>query len=135
MFVSDVPINCINESAKMYHVPAILIISVLNVEQGKVGIEKKNKNGSYDLGPMQINTSWWPKLLTYGITKHDVQYNPCMNVRVGAWILARAISDGKDLISSVGDYNSHAPQYNLRYANKVRVIYTHLHEILDEETN
>jgi hypothetical protein len=68
LFISDVPLNCINAAAIQYHIPAKLIISILNVERGETGLAQRNKNGSYDLGPMQINTSWWPKLYDYGIT-------------------------------------------------------------------
>lgn len=130
MFVSDVPLHCINEAAVIYQVPAKLIVSVLTTEQGKVGLAKRNQNGSYDLGPMQINTSWWPNLSRYGIRQEDVRYNPCVNVKVGAWILADAISGGKDFLSGIGNYNSHTPRYNAHYVQLVRVRYTKLAQIL-----
>lgn len=126
MMVSDVPLNCINTMANEYKIPAKLIISVLNVEQGKIGLVSKNKNGSIDLGPMQINSRWWPKLYRYNITPHDVLYKPCVNIRVGAWILARSIVDGNNILDGVGNYNSHTPLYNHTYTQRVREKYTAL---------
>ena len=130
LFMSDVPLHCINEAAIEYKVPAKLIISVLNVERGKIGLKKPNTNGTYDLGPMQINTSWWPKLYAYGITPQEVLHNPCTNVKVGAWILGKSIANGHDLLSGIGDYNSHTRFYNKHYTQQVRINYTRLSSIL-----
>ncbi len=124
--VSDVSLNCINTSAQEFHIPAKLIISVLNVEHGKKGLKKKNRNGSYDLDEMQINTRWWPDLYQFDITPQDVLYKPCINIKVGAWILSRVIANGNNLLNGVGDYNSHTPLYNHAYTQKVREKYTAL---------
>lgn len=131
LFISDVPIHCINESAYEYHIPAKLIIAVLNVEQGRVGMAKKNSNGSYDLGPMQINTSWWPKFDRMGLSEASVRYDACTNVRVGAWILSKNIADGSNLYRGIGDYNSQTMKYNQRYTILVREKYTQLKQVLN----
>ncbi len=106
MFVSDIPIKCINDAVHEYHVPAKLIIALLNVEQGKVGMANRNKNGTYDFGPMQINSSWWPKLSQYSITQEEVKNNACVNVKVGAWILSKNIANGENLLVGIGNYHS-----------------------------
>lgn len=126
LFVSDVPLHCINESAYEYHVPAKLIIAVLNVERGRAGVAHRNKNGTYDLGPMQINTSWWPRLYSYGITPQQVLYDPCKNVEVGTWILANSITDNKDLLFGIGAYHSRTIFFNRLYTQSVRIVYTKL---------
>ena len=126
LFVSDVSLQCINAAAYEYHVPAKLIIAVLNVERGRAGLKVCNKNGSYDLGPMQINTSWWPKLYKYNITPNEVLYDPCKNVEVGSWILAGAIAQGNNLFRGVGDYHSHTAIYNQEYSERARLSYTEL---------
>ncbi len=56
--VHDVPIECINQAAITYHVPATLILSVLAIENGTAGLASLNKNGTIDYGPMQINSIW-----------------------------------------------------------------------------
>ena len=133
LFHSDVPLSCINTAAYEFRVSAKLIISVLNTEQGKIGLISKNKNGSVDLGPMQINSCWWPELYRYNITPHDVLYKPCINLKVGAWILAKAIAEGNNILEGVGNYNSHMPVYNHRYTQKVREKCTGLKLGIDTE--
>jgi hypothetical protein len=130
LYVSDVPLSCINTVATEYHIPAALIISVLNVERGKIGMISKNKNNSYDIGPMQINSLWLDDLKRYGISQHDLQYDPCINVRVGAWILSKAIASGSDLLTGVGDYHSHTPTNNASYNQRVRINFTKIQTLL-----
>jgi soluble lytic murein transglycosylase-like protein len=125
--VDGVPLHCINEAAIEYHVPAKLIISILDVERGKIGRIERNKNGSYDIGPMQINSSWLPTLKRYGITRENVLFNPCTNIRIGTWILAQAIAGENDLLTGVGDYNSHTKRYNQNYYYKVKISFTKIH--------
>lgn len=127
MYISDVPIHCINYAASEYHVPAKLIIAILNVEQGRIGMASKNKNGTYDLGPMQINTSWWPKLSTYGYTKEEIQNNACINIEIGTWILSKNIADGNNFFIGIGLYHSGRLDLNQKYVQQVRIKYTQLH--------
>lgn len=128
--IFDVPLHCINEAAIEYHVPAKLIISVLETERGKVGEIVKNKNGSYDIGLMQINSTWIPYLAKHGVTEESIRYDGCTNVKVGAWILGKKIAGENDLLVGVGDYNSHTEHFNRRYANRVRMNFTRLNLML-----
>ena len=132
LYVSDVPLSCIKTVAIEYHLPAALIISVLNIERGKIGMISKNKNNSYDIGPMQINSLWLDDLKRYGINQHDLQYDPCINVRVGAWILSKAIASGSDLLAGVGDYHSHTPTNNASYNQRVRINFTKIQILLKD---
>ena len=133
MFLSDAPLSCINQAASTYHVPAKLIIAVLNIEQGKVGMANRNKNGTYDLGPMQINTSWWPMLSTYGISQDMVKNNPCINVKIGTWILSKAIADNDELLQGVGNYHSHNNHLNQQYVQQIRLHYTFIYRIIQHQ--
>ena len=128
--VEGVPLHCINEAAIEQHIPAKLIISLLNVERGKVGKVENNKNGSYDMGPMQINSSWLPELKKHGITRNDVLFNPCINVKIGAWILGKSIAGENDLLTGIGDYNSHTTRYNQNYYQKVKISFTRINLFL-----
>jgi hypothetical protein len=111
--------QCINEVALTYHIPAKLIISILEVEQGRVGQVVKNTNGTYDIGPMQINSIWLPELEKYHITQQDIQFNACANIRVGAWILSRNIANRDDVLVGIGDYHSHTKELNKTYSIRV----------------
>lgn len=130
LLVNGVPIECINRAAIVYHVPATLITSILVTEGGKVGSATPNKNGTYDYGPMQINTIWLNKLQEFGITQEDIQYNPCINVWVGTWILSQRIADSSNLSYGVGSYNSYSPPQNYRYRTKVSGVYNDLNYLL-----
>ena len=121
--IHGVPIECINQAAITYHVPAALIISVLGVENGKVGMASANKNGTFDYGPMQINTIWLDKIKPYGYTREMIQYNPCSNVMVGTWILSVNIATSKNLWQGIGGYHSYTPHLNRSYSNKVSGVY------------
>jgi soluble lytic murein transglycosylase-like protein len=127
----DAPLYCINEAAIEFHIPAKLIIALLHTERGKNGEVQRNKNGTYDIGPMQINSSWLPELKRYGITRHDLQYNPCINVKVGAWIAAKFIAHENDLLTGIGDYNSHTKKFNQSYYQQVRIHFTQLTRIVN----
>ena len=128
--IQDVPVSCINTAAITYHIPATLIVSILKKENGRTGLAVKNKNDSYDLGNMQINTSWLPMLARYGYTRHDLQYNPCKNVMAGSWILAKSLAQGHTLWSGIGNYHSHTPKHNQSYQNSIHATYQQLNNIL-----
>lgn len=132
LYINDVPIECINKAAIMYHVPAELIISVLKVENGRAGIAKRNDNGTFDYGPMQINTVWLDKVKAYGYTKEMLQYDPCTNVWVGTWILSQRIASTPDLWRGIGAYHSYTVKENVPYQYKVWKIYRLLHGYLSD---
>jgi soluble lytic murein transglycosylase-like protein len=135
LLIHGVPIECVNQAAVTYFVPAKIIISVLNVEGGKVGMAKRNTNGTYDYGPMQINSIWLPTIAAYGYTKQQIQYDPCVNVMVGTWILSNRIattvaSSNGDYWRGVAGYHSLTPSLNNKYQNKVLDKYRLLSEVL-----
>src|SRR5579872_3162193 len=119
VMINDVPIDCINRAAITYHVPATVILSVMEKENGRNGEANPNTNGTVDYGVMQINSIWLPKIAAYGYTKEDMQYNACKNVYVGAWILGRSIAEGKDIWLGIGNYHSHTPSHNQIYRNDI----------------
>ena len=121
--IHGVPVECINQAAIAYHVPATLILSVLAVEGGAVGLASANKNGTVDYGPMQINSIWLSKIRLYGYTQHQVQYDPCVNVKVGAWILSQNIANAATTWRGVGSYHSHTAILNQQYQTKVSEVY------------
>lgn len=134
--IHGVPIECINQAAITYHVPATLILSVLAVENGKKGSVSSNRNGTFDYGPMQINSIWVSKIRRYGYTQHQLQYDPCVNVNVGTWILSQQIAnDASTPWRGVGSYHSHSPNLNHNYQIKVSEVYRLLANYLSHPSN
>jgi len=122
--INGVPIECVNQAAIVYQVPATLLISILKVEGGHIGTASPNSNGSFDYGPMQINSFWLTKIKQYGFSKNQIQYDPCANVYVATWILGQEIANaGNDVWRGVGNYHSHTPEENRTYRYKVQKIY------------
>lgn len=132
VIVNDVPVECINHAAIVYHVPAKVILSIIKAEGGRNGMANRNTNGTYDYGVMQINSSWLPQIKPYGFTRHDLQYNSCKNVEVGTWILSQSIASGTNLWSGVGNYHSHTPHFNQSYREKIRAYYQQISKALED---
>ena len=78
----------------------------------------KNRNGSRDIGLMQINSSWLPTLLRYGIHETDL-LDACKNSYVGTWILASNIQQLGFNWNAIGAFNAVSPEKRDRYARKI----------------
>ena len=63
--MSKVLAACLMMASQTYSVPPAVMVGIMQVEGGRVGQQVLNTNGSYDLGPMQINTIWVPRLAKY----------------------------------------------------------------------
>ncbi len=116
---------CIVLAANTYNVPPAVMIGIMHVEGGRVGQEVgPNRNGTYDLGPMQVNTRWLPMLqkawnVNSSTARAWVRDNGCVNVHVAAWILRQKMEDAGSLWGGIAAYHSSTPRYGIPYANKV----------------
>ncbi len=116
---------CLMMAAQAYQVPPAVLVGILKVEGGKVGQEVgPNGNGTYDLGPMQINTVWLEELAGHWNTdkataRRMVRDDGCLNITVGAWILRRQMDRTDHLYRAIARYHSATPGIGTRYADKV----------------
>lgn len=115
---------CLLMAAQNYSVPPAVLLGIYQVESGRVGQEVANKNGSYDLGPMQINTIWMPELAElWGVSEATarrwVRDDPCTNVGVAAWILRRHYDETGNLSQAIAHYHSRTPRFGKVYQAKV----------------
>ncbi|GAB6075242.1 hypothetical protein JCM12825_01200 [Desulfurobacterium crinifex] len=78
-----------------------------------------NRNGTKDLGLMQINTIWLKELKKYGIGEKELLEDPCLNIHIGAWILNKCIAKYGYNWKAVGCYHSCTPELNKSYSRKV----------------
>ncbi|AEK59647.1 lytic transglycosylase domain-containing protein (plasmid) [Acidithiobacillus caldus] len=128
--------RCAILASHYYGVPSLLTLSIMRTEDGRPGTISPDANGSYDMGVMQVNSIWLPRLRQMGISRHALIYNACQNVDVGTWILARYVHQftgpagmhyawrhPRAFWDAVGDYNSHTPVYNHAYQKRVAAFY------------
>lgn len=93
-------------------------------ESGWIGAEIANNDGSHDLGPLQINSWWVPKLAAMidrppGQVRAWLTNEPCFNVQVARWIFLSELSATHDYWKAVGAYHSPTDWRQRRYAGLV----------------
>ncbi|OPB24476.1 transglycosylase SLT domain-containing protein [Pseudomonas fluorescens] len=122
---------CWEEAASRYDLEPELLQAIASVESGYRAQAKNytNRNGTRDIGLMQINSIHLPRLLKQGITEERLLSEPCLSVEVGASILAEFIQRFGYNWTAVGAYNvgpGPGPQreaLRLRYAERIWVRY------------
>lgn len=119
--------QCVFSAAARYSIPVPVFQAVLRTEGGWVGLKKRNTNGSYDLGPAQINTIHLPELRQYGITEAALANDSCTNLHVAAFRMRSEINRVGDFWRGIGNYHSRTPKFHNIYLGKVR---KHLSQIL-----
>ena len=116
---------CLLLASQTYAIPPAVLLGIYQVEGGRVGQEVgPNQNGSYDLGPMQINTLWVPELAkNWGVSDNTalrwVRDDPCTNVGVAAWILRSHLDETGDLAQAISHYHSRTPLHGNAYQQRV----------------
>ena len=117
--------GCIYAAASLCHEPPAVLLILLNVEGGTLGAVSRNTNGTVDIGPMQVNQLWVPKLADHWRADPQSTYialrdNFCANVEAGAWILRQGLDRAHgDFWGGVGYYHSYDPVYQDSYLRSV----------------
>lgn len=111
---------CFDEASRRYRIHPDLLKAISKVESNgnPKAVNHSNKNGSRDIGHMQINSSWLRKLGKYGITEQSL-FDPCINTFVGAWVLANNFRELGYNWTAIGAYNAKSPDKRIIYARKV----------------
>ena len=123
---------CFREAAQKYHVNEDMLQAITKIESNfNPKATHRNSDGSLDVGLMQINSSHFAMLeRDYGITQQDLIDKPCVNVQVGAWILAQAVQVFGPTWRAVGAYGAGniAAKEQARggYAATVAAAYRHM---------
>jgi hypothetical protein len=95
-------------------------------EGGWVGAEVPNSDGSHDLGPLQVNSWWVPRLaVVTGRPEAHVRYwlkqDACFNVEAARWIFLSGLAVTRDYWKAVGVYHSPTGWRQRRYTSSVVV--------------
>lgn len=120
-FLASYDLNqCFIDAGHRYHVHPNLLWAIAKVESNfNYTALNRNSNGTYDIGIMQINTSWLPVLKKYGLYDEKQIWNPCYNIHVGAWVLAQCINKYGYTWDAVGCYNASSKIKRIKYSQKV----------------
>jgi soluble lytic murein transglycosylase-like protein len=116
---------CIATAARAYEVPETYLYAILATEGGHVGQAVSNKNGTSDLGPFQINTSWGQALahfwnLPTTEVLDRVRDDGCVNAIAASAILKGVLNQARgDLPMALGLYHSHSTKLAESYREKV----------------
>lgn len=116
---------CLMLAAQTYSVPPAVLVGIYQVEGGQIGqAVGPNDNGTYDLGPMQINTLWIPELAQlWGVEERTaykwIKDDPCTNMGVAAWIFRNHMNETGSLSRSIAHYHSRTPQHGVPYKKRV----------------
>ena len=129
MWAGGVLADCWEEAARRHDLEPQLLLAIAQVESGfKVDALHVNRDGSRDIGLMQINSQHLPRLSRRGITEPLLLSDPCVAVEAGAFILAEFVARHGYNWTAVGAYNAGSSPareaVRLRYARKV---WTHYH--------
>lgn len=119
--------ECFINAGHLYGINPNILWAIAKVESNfNPYAINKNLNKSYDIGIMQINSSWLPTLKKYGLKDERSLYDPCYNIHVGAWILKQCIERYGYNWTAIGCYNATSPVKRVKYSQKV---WKHLKQI------
>lgn len=116
--------QCIAKSAAQRAWLSHTLWGLRDQEAGWIGAEVLNRNGSHDLGPMQVNSWWVPKIAalvgrTEAKVRYWLRYDACFNVDAARWIFLSALRQKGDYWEAIGTYHSPTAWRKIRYAKDV----------------
>jgi soluble lytic murein transglycosylase-like protein len=105
---------CFQEAGVEYSINPLILKAIAKVESNfNPRAVNWNKNGTYDFGVMQINSSWY---YTLGKDWWMTLGDPCSNIKGGAKILSGCMKKYGYSWEAIGCYNSQTPNKRDRYA-------------------
>lgn len=129
---------CFNSAGARYQIEPLLLKAVAKGESWlrpwvtNTNRDKKGNPVSTDYGLMQINSTHVPKLIRMGIIQsaEDLLKRPCLNIQIGAWILASHFQVCGVTWNCLGSYNAgfRKDRHETReqYANRIWGFYLEL---------
>ena len=119
--VSTAKAECFKAAGDTYRVSAELLRLIATVESDlNAKAVNRNKNGTVDVGIMQINSVWQKY---FGDNWEQIATDSCANIFAGAHILAQCIARHGETWAAVGCYHSQNKQHAQSYITKVKEAY------------
>ena len=112
--------ECVVDAARTSGIPLAALVGLLATEGGQPGEALGNTNGTWDLGPFQINTCHVNELVTMGIAPEAVLQSGCVGAYAAAWLLRKEYNRTGDIWEAVGAYHSRTLKRRDAYIAKVK---------------
>ena len=118
-------LGCMALVASLYHLPPRVLPAIQGVEGGRPFMVSLNRDGSEDLGVMQVNTRWLASLSRYSgldqtVVRERLLSDACFNITAAALILQTYwVGAHGDLMRAVGNYHSHTTPRHMAYRAQV----------------
>ncbi|WP_321790393.1 lytic transglycosylase domain-containing protein [Burkholderia pyrrocinia] len=99
--------DCFTQAGERHGIDPLLLVAIAKVESSlNPRAINYNRNGTYDIGLMQINSSHLPRLIKTGVTHKRLINEPCTSIDTGASILSGFIERHGYTWNAVGAYNA-----------------------------
>lgn len=103
--------SCIRQAAGGRKWLEVTLWGLRDQEGGWIGAAVPNRDGSHDLGPLQINSWWVPKIAEMLERRPEdvrrwLRYDPCFNTNTARWIFVTALAPTGSYWTAVGVYHS-----------------------------
>ena len=123
------PEMCFNKAGRDYGIDPLLLTAI-SIQESRLRMDAINDHSAHkteDVCGMQINSTHYPVLKKFDITRERLLKEPCTCIYTGAWVLARNFQAYGKNWDSVGMYNT-GPSPRLivqrrAYANTIKNIY------------
>jgi hypothetical protein len=112
--------SCVVDAANAAGLPLAALVGVLATENGRAGEALRNDNGTWDMGPFQVNTVHVNELAAMGIAPEAVLRDGCANAYAAAWLLRREYNRTGDIWQAIGAYHSRTPHRRDAYIARVK---------------
>lgn len=118
---------CVVDAARASGLPVAALLGILATEGGRMGEALDNKNGTWDLGAFQINTTHVNELTGMGVPPETVLRDGCVNAYAAAWLLRKEYRRNGDIWQAIGAYHSRTPHRRDAYIRRVKTNLERLH--------
>ena len=114
-------LECVTDAARRNGLPLAALLGILATEGGHPGEALSNANGTWDIGPYQVNTCHVNELTKLGIDPSAIMTDACLNAGAAAWLLRQELNrSAGDIWEAVGAYHSRTAHYHHAYIARVR---------------
>lgn len=118
--------TCWQSSGLKHGVDPWILYGIAKVESSlnanAMNLTHQKRTGSYDIGLMQINSRNLKALAHFGINEAALS-DPCVNIEVGAYILAEKIRFYGNTWDAIGAYNAACTQLKGNDCLRARRVY------------